>query len=81
MREHLNLMRSYHAYVHAIVVGVVDNSHDAEEVVQDAFLSAYRGLRQLEDTTKFKVGWQRLRETVHGSGSENREAKPCLSTK
>ena len=49
-----DLMRSYHAFVHAIVVGVVDNSHDAEEVVQDAFLSAYRGLRQLEDTAKFK---------------------------
>ena len=49
-----DLMRSYHAFVYAIVVGVVDNSHDAEEVVQDAFLSAYQGLKQLEDTTKFK---------------------------
>ena len=49
-----DLMRSYHAFVYAIVVGVVDNSHDAEEVVQDAFLSAYQGLSQLEDTTKFK---------------------------
>ena len=49
-----DLMRLYHAFVYAIVVGVVDNSHDAEEVVQDAFLSAYQGLSQLEDTTKFK---------------------------
>ena len=49
-----DLMRSYHAFVYAIVVGVVDNSHDTEEVVQDAFLNAYQGLRQLEDTTKFK---------------------------
>ena len=49
-----DLMRSYHAFVYAIVIGVVDNSHDAEEVVQDAFLNAYQGLRQLEDTTKFK---------------------------
>ena len=49
-----DLMRSYHAFVYAIVVGVVDNSHDTEEVVQDAFLSAYQGLSQLEDTTKFK---------------------------
>ncbi len=49
-----DLMRSYHAFVYAIVVGVVDNSHDAEEVVQDAFLNAYQGLRQLEDATKFK---------------------------
>ena len=49
-----DLMRSYHAFVYAIVIGVVDNSHDAEEVVQDAFLNAYQGLIQLEDTTKFK---------------------------
>ena len=32
----------------------MNNSHDAEEVVQDAFLNAYQGLRQLEDGTKFK---------------------------
>ena len=49
-----DLMRSYHAFVYTIVIGFVDNSHDAEEVVQDAFLNAYQGLSQLEDTTKFK---------------------------
>ena len=47
-------MRTYHAFVYAIAIGVVDNSHDAEEVVQDTFLNAYQGLRQLEDATKFK---------------------------
>ena len=49
-----DLMREYHAYVYAIVIGIVDNVHDAEEVVQDAFLNAYQGLRQLEDAAKFK---------------------------
>ena len=49
-----DLMWAYHAFVYAIVIGVVDNSHDVEEVVQDAFLNAYQGLGQLEDTTKFK---------------------------
>ena len=49
-----DLMRSYHAFVYAIVAGVVDNFHDAEEVVQDAFLNAYQGLTQLGDTAKFK---------------------------
>ena len=48
------LMRAYHAYVYAIVIGIVKNSHDAEEVVQDTFLSAYRGLTQLENRKKFK---------------------------
>ncbi len=50
----VDLMRAYHAYVLAIVIGIVDNTHDAEDVVQDAFINAYRGLSQLEDTTKFK---------------------------
>ena len=49
-----DLMRSYHAFVYTIVVGIVNNPHDAEEVVQDAFLNAYQGLSQLEDATKFK---------------------------
>ena len=49
-----DLMRAYHAFVYTIVVGIVDNPHDAEEVIQDAFLNAYQGLSQLEDATKFK---------------------------
>ena len=48
------LMREYYPYVYTIVIGIVNNPHDAEEVVQDTFLNAYRGLTQLEDTTKFK---------------------------
>ena len=53
-QAYVDLMRAYHAYVFAIVIGIVDNAHDAEDVVQDAFINAYRGLSQLEDTTKFK---------------------------
>ena len=49
-----DLVREHHAFVYAIVIRMVNNSHDAEEVVQDTFLNAYRGLTQLEDTTKFK---------------------------
>ena len=48
------LMREYHAFVYAIVTGIVSNPHDAEEVVQDTFLNAYRGLTQLENIVKFK---------------------------
>lgn len=50
----VDLMRAYHAYVFAIAIGIVDNAHDAEDVVQDVFINAYRGLSQLEDTTKFR---------------------------
>ena len=49
-----DLMREYYPFVYAVVIKIVNNSHDAEEVVQDAFLNAYRGLTQLEDGTKFK---------------------------
>ena len=49
-----DLMREHYPFVYAIVIRIVKNSHDAEEVVQDAFLNAYRGLTQLEDVTKFK---------------------------
>ena len=48
------LMREHYPFVYAIVARIVKNSHDAEEVVQDTFLNAYRGLTRLEDTTKFK---------------------------
>ena len=49
-----DLMREHYPFVYTIVIRIVKNSHDAEEVVQDTFLNAYRGLTQLEDTTKFK---------------------------
>ena len=51
-----DLMREHYPFVYAIVIRMVKNPHDAEEVVQDAFLNAYRGLTQLEDTTKF-ISW------------------------
>ena len=49
-----HLMRAHYAFVYAIVIGIVDNPHDAEEVVQDTFLNAYRGLAQYEEQTKFR---------------------------
>ena len=49
-----DLMREHYSFVYAIVIRMVKNPHDAEEVVQDTFLNAYRGLTQLEDTAKFK---------------------------
>ena len=48
------LMRAYCAFVYAIVIGIVNNPDDAEEVVQDTFLNAYRGLAQYEEQTKFR---------------------------
>jgi RNA polymerase sigma-70 factor (ECF subfamily) len=50
------LMQAHYAYVYGVVIKIVNNPHDAEEVVQETFFSAYRGLPQLEDRRKFK-GW------------------------
>ena len=50
----VDLMRAHYAFVYAVVIGIVDNPQDAEEIVQDSFLNAYRGLPNLEDTKKFK---------------------------
>ena len=51
-----DLVKSYHTFVYAIVSGVLDDLGDVEEVVQDAFINAYRGLPQLKDTASFN-GW------------------------
>ena len=51
-----DLVRRYHAFVYAIVIGIMKDSNDAEEVVQDVFVNAYRGLPQLKNAVKFK-GW------------------------
>jgi len=50
----VDLMRAHYGFVYAIVIGIVKNPQDAEEVVQDSFLNAYRSLLDLEDTKKFK---------------------------
>ena len=49
-------MKAYYAFVYGIVIKVVNNPHDAEEVVQDTFLNVYRGLARYEERTKFR-GW------------------------
>ena len=48
------LMRAHYAFVYAIVIGIVNNPSDAEEVVQDTFLNAYRALAQYEEQIKLK---------------------------
>ena len=50
----VDLIRIYYPFVYAIVIGIVNNPHDAEEVVQDTFLNAYRGLAQYQEMAKFK---------------------------
>ena len=50
----VDLIRVYYPFVYAIVIEIVNNPHDAEEVVQDTFFNAYRGLAQYQEMAKFK---------------------------
>ena len=50
----VDLIRVYYPFVYAIVIRIVNNPHDAEDVVQDTFLNAYRGLAQYQEMAKFK---------------------------
>ena len=51
----VDLIRAYHAYIYAIVIEMVNNPQDAEEIVQDTFVNAYRGLAEYEERSKFKT--------------------------
>ena len=50
----VDLIRVYYPFVYAIVIRIVNDPHDAEEVVQDTFLNAYHGLAEYQEMAKFK---------------------------
>ena len=50
----VDLIRVYYPFVYAIVIRIVNDPHDAEEIVQDTFLNAYRGLAEYQEMEKFK---------------------------
>ena len=50
----VDLIRVYYPFVYAIVIRIVNDPHDAEEIVQDTFLNAYRGLGQYQEMEKFQ---------------------------
>ena len=50
----VDLIRVYYPFVYAVVIKIVNDPQDAEEVVQDTFLNAYRGLGQYQEMAKFK---------------------------
>jgi len=50
------LIRRYHKRALAVAYRLLNNTHDAAEVTQDAFLKAYTSLNTLEDTNRFG-GW------------------------
>ena len=60
------LVRRYQDYAYGVAIGVLSDFDLAQDVVQEAFLSAYRDLRNLRDPARF-AGWLRgiVRHTAH----------------
>lgn len=50
-----SLVRKYNRMAGAIAFGIVGDFHEAEDVVQEAFLKAFRVLHALRDPGKFKA--------------------------
>ena len=53
MDAYAELVRMYDRRVFRIAFNIVHNTEDAEDVVQDAFLKAYRNLNRFEGNSKF----------------------------
>lgn len=51
-----SLVEKYRKQVHALAWRIVEDFHIAEEITQDAFLTAYRELEKLKDPQRF-AGW------------------------
>jgi RNA polymerase sigma-70 factor (ECF subfamily) len=55
-----SLVRKYNRMAGAIAFGIVGDFHAAEDIVQEAFLKAFRVLHTLRDPGKFKPWFARL---------------------
>jgi RNA polymerase sigma factor (sigma-70 family) len=49
------LVRTYKDLAYTIAIGIVSNNEDAEEVVQDSFLKAFRSLHTFRRASKFST--------------------------
>ena len=50
------LVRRHYDHIFVVCLGVLGNSHDAEDVAQDAMLKGFEQIRQLRDGGQF-AGW------------------------
>jgi len=68
----------YKGMAFSIAFRIVDNREDAEEIVQDAFLKAFRSLEKFRKDSKFSTWFYRI--VVNSSLSRARSKKPELSS-
>ncbi len=58
------LVRGHERWVFSLVLRMVGNRHEAEDIAQDIFLKAYRGLRDFRGTARFST-WLHTIATNH----------------
>jgi RNA polymerase sigma factor (sigma-70 family) len=71
-------IEKYKGMAFSIAFRIVDNREDAEEIVQDAFLKAFRSLDKFRKDSKFSTWFYRI--VVNSSLSRIRSKKPELSS-
>jgi RNA polymerase sigma factor (sigma-70 family) len=71
-------IEKYKGMAFSIAFRIVDNREDAEEIVQDAFLKAFRSLEKFRKDSKFSTWFYRI--VVNSSLSRTRSKKPELSS-
>lgn len=54
------LIQKYKDLAFSVAVSVVKNEYDAEEVVQEAFIKAYKNLASLKEKSNFKTWFYRI---------------------
>lgn len=54
------LVRTYKDLAYTIAIGIVSNNEDAEEVVQDSFMKAFKSLHTFRGTSKFSTWFFRI---------------------
>jgi RNA polymerase sigma-70 factor (ECF subfamily) len=58
--EYTFIIEKYKNMVFTIAMRITGNNEDAEEVAQDVFLNAYRGLREFKGSSKFSTWLYRI---------------------
>ncbi len=71
-------IEKYKDMAFSIAFRIVDNREDAEEIVQDAFLKAFRSLEKFRKDSKFSTWFYRI--VVNSSLSRTRSKRPELSS-
>lgn len=93
-REFHDLIRPYERRAYAMALSMTKNEADAEEIVQEAFLKAFRGLHSFRAQSRFSTwllsitmnearNWLRRRnalkvESLDDSGDEHQRFAPAL---